>query len=82
MDPNESFLFFKEKARLTRAADKEAREKKAASERARREAARLAGAGGTSTPGGGGASPSRSSSVSRDLRVLDPSTPAVVSLLD
>ena len=53
MDPNAGFLFLEEKARLARAAEAEARAKKAASDRARREAARLAG-GVTSAPGGGG----------------------------
>ena len=54
MDLNDSFLFLQEKPRLTRAADKEAREEKAESERARREAARLAVAVGTSASGAGG----------------------------
>ena len=53
MDPNGYFLFWKEEVRLARAAEVEARAKKAASDRARREAARLAG-GGTSASGGGG----------------------------
>ena len=54
MDPNGSFLFFKEKVRLARVAEAEARAAKTAAQQARREAARLAVAGGTSTSGAGG----------------------------
>ena len=49
-----SFLFFKEKARLTRAADKEVRAARTATQQAARVAARLAGGGSSAPESGGG----------------------------
>ena len=51
MDPNDSFSFLQEKARLTRAAEAEARAARTAAQQAARVAERLAG--GNSASGGG-----------------------------